>query len=159
MRRDRGFTLVELLGVIVIFGFVAGILTHLAVHGLLYQRVGSQRTRLERDTALLLEELVHGGREFAGLAAAKSVTVSTDTSSMSYVTPDAITVTYALHGTSLERTVSGKTVRVLDNVRDFQIEQSNDLVTVRLTIDLPTPNGEPVSHQLITSIKLRNYTR
>lgn len=162
MKSEPGYTLIELLGVIVIVGLLATILTGIVVNGFEYGRVGAKRSHGVREATSTLNRLVHGEKR-DGLIAAVEYEVSQGSGrcdELIYQTADGTVVRYYVADSELFRQrADTPSERLMTGVRRFQVQAQDDGVRISLAFELPAPGGSVVCREVHTFARLRNLVR
>jgi prepilin-type N-terminal cleavage/methylation domain-containing protein len=158
MKTHKGFSLVELIVVIVLVGIIAGVLSYLLSKGFTsyyfaqstYNQVESANIAINR----MAKELKRG----------ILITQATSTQ-VTFTNYDGNSIRYALSGNLLRRRLNtGSNFTILNNVTAFSLSYTDNnfnttasaasasIVTISLTVE-----ENNISYQLMTTVSLRNY--
>ena len=135
MTNERGFSLTELLIVIAILGFMMGGLFTLQRQGQLAYLVGASRVEVQQNGRIAIESMLTEIRSAQALTAVPAgCNTATGATTIAFTDQNGVATSYALNGTTLERTVAGVATPVIGGVESLAIwcYDASDLRTATL---------------------------
>ena len=162
LKRNRGWTLTELMMVLAILGIIMAGLSIMLVSFTRYWRLNTARTEIQRDARAALSLVNKNLRE------AKSSTVVIDQvsgeppwSRVSFTSIDSISISYYQQSGKLWQTVAGKSVALSENLRTLRFSYPNtddsEIISVSACFEKSTYEGSRKALQLsIEKVRIMN---
>jgi len=144
IKRERGFTLVEVLIGVAITGLIVGLLGTSIYQAVASTEYGSDKMSASHDLQNVAYWFDFDGQRARDASADSELVLSL---------PDGSSVTYSVVGTELQRTAGESQMTLADNISDVSFSVENRMITMDIT---SSPEGRwGISNQGIYKVSLR----
>lgn len=144
MKSEHGFTLVELLVTIAITGVLFTVIGSVIYQLTTTSEYGNDRLDATHALQNAAQWFIQDGQQAVN---------ATGGGSLALTLPDATVITYALSGTSLQRTAGGSTMTLAQDISSVNFLVQGKLVSLNITASVP--GRMSVSEQGIYQVYLR----